>query len=231
LARIQPLGLNFHSDDREIYLNFAPASPGEEDAFRTVMVVESLPPGWAFSPDEQIAVMRRVSDALRVINGLDPLLLEALRTIVGAFALAKLPTYDGGSISNLIGAIWLGLDPARPIIDFAEVIFHEYIHQSLFLEDMVHSIFLVGESEMDLAEYRVTSAIRKIPRGYDKSFHSAVVAVALARFYRKLGMPDKSDEFWSPLGTTVSELQGDTRFLSNHGRAVLADLVACYNCG
>ena len=60
-------------------------------------------------------------------------------------------------------------------------------------------------------------------RGYDKSFHSAFVALVLARFYRRLGMKVKAKQPLTPLWTTVSELVENTTFLTPHGRNVLCD--------
>jgi hypothetical protein len=195
------------------------------------MVVDQWPQAWMFSLKEQALVTQRIEDALHLIGQLDPELLHTIRTIVGTFLLAKMKGYDGGSISTLMGAIWLALPPSRPVIDFAETIVHEFVHQCLFLEDMIHSIFLEGESRMSKSDALVTSAILRIQRGYDKAFHSAFVALALARFYDTLGLKTRANALLFPLSVTVPGLLANTRFLSAHGRTVLDEFVACYRGG
>jgi hypothetical protein len=88
-----------------------------------------------------------------------------------------------------MGAIWLGLDPNDEISDYAALILHEYVHQCLFLEDMVRSIFIGGKTDLAVPDALVTSALRRTPRGYDKSFHSAFVAVTLSRLYAPHAIP------------------------------------------
>jgi hypothetical protein len=228
LSKIQPIKVDFHSGDDEIFLSFAPASSREEEAFRTVMVVDALPDGWEFSNEERREITVLIADALDLLERVTPEVGTALRTIVGAFLIARLKHYEGGSISNLMGAIWLALPTSRPAMTFAEIILHEYVHQCLFLDDMVHGIFPHGEDRMAQRDGEVTSAILKINRGYDKAFHSAFVAFVLAIFYQKLGLADTMNGFLEPLQVTLPQLQSKSHFLTDHGRILLNELVGAY---
>jgi len=225
IARIQPIQVDFHPDEDAVALIYTPASEREEHAFRHVMVVDALPEGWSYSPDERAVVSERVADALMILREVDADLHECIRATVGSFLMAKLRGFDGGSISSLVGAIWLGLSAERPPLDYAEIILHEYVHQCLFLDDMVNGIFLDGEARMAEADGLVTTAILKIKRGYDKGFHSAYVAATLADFYARLGMTSQVCDLLAPAQTTVSELKpNQSRFLSEHGCRRLDEL-------
>lgn len=224
LSKLQPVRPFLRPDEPGVGMTFAPVSEEEASAFRHVMIIDELPPGWSYGPDEPMA-RQIVGDALRLVEQVDHGVHTAINTVVGTFLMAQMKNYDGGSISSLMGAIWLALPVSRSVVDFAEIIVHEYVHQCLFLEDMVHSLFLDGESRMGLDDGLVTTAILKIPRGYDKAFHSAFVAVVLAEFYRRLGDAAKVKGFLDPLAVTIPELRAKDGFLTDHGRDVLGDLV------
>jgi hypothetical protein len=224
LDRLQRFHLDLHPDEAEVGLSFAPASPVEEEAYGEVMIVDHLPQGWSYGPEEA-AARRRVAEGLRIIARLDPALHRAINTIVGTFIMARMAGYEGGSISSVIGVIWIGLPVTRPAVDFADLIVHEYVHQALFLEDMVHCLFLDGEARMGHEDGLVTTTILKIPRGYDKAFHSAFVAAALTELHHRLGDDRRALGFLDPLAVTLSGLQEKNHFLTEHGRIVLDSLI------
>jgi hypothetical protein len=226
MMRIQPARLDFRPDEDEILIDFDPKSQEEKETFALIMSVDALPEGWAYPLEERPLIAQRIRDALALIGEMEPELLRSIHTLVGSFLMARMEGFDGGSLTNVVGAIWMAMPPSRPVVDFAEFIVHEFVHQALFLEDMVHCVFLDGEAGMAESDLRVTSAIQKIPRGYDKSFHSAFVAFTLSRFFERLDLPERVGEFLEPLRVTVPELGQDTRFLTDHGRVVLGELAA-----
>ena len=67
------------------------------------------------------------------------------------------------------------------MIDYAEAQYHEFIHNSLFLDDLVNSIF-PDTKVITTEDALVTSTIPKIKRPLDRSFHSAGVAIGLMHF-------------------------------------------------
>jgi len=222
LERLQGIPLNRHADDDDVFIDFKPAVK-DHRALRELMAVADLPEGWAYPPREQLATRRRVEEALDVLAAVNPSAREAMRLVVGSLLMARLPGYEAGSRTNVIGGIWLGLPPERPALDFAELILHEFVHQCVFLEDMVHGIFFAGERELSEPPALVTSAIRRTRRGYDKAFHSAIVAATMLHFRAQTsGAP--LEDLLDPLRLTVAELVEKPQFLTGHGRETLAEL-------
>lgn len=91
-------------------------------------------------------------------------------------------TYSGGSVSNAIGWVWLSPQADWVAHDYSENLIHEYTHNVLFLEEMVNTLFSVSASVMAQPENRVVSAIRRVPRFFDQTYHAAAVAIVLAEF-------------------------------------------------
>jgi hypothetical protein len=223
IENLQVLHLGLCSDEDGATPTFAPAID-ETPAWLAVMVVEQLPDHWEYVGPARQEVRDKIARALNLINEQDPSTFEAINTIIGRFLMARLEHFEGGSISSLIGAIWIALDPDKPVEEFAELIVHEYVHNALFLEDMVHGVFVDGEARLGEDDALVTSAILKIPRGYDKAFHSAVVSAVLGEFQQRLGLHEKAATALEPLATTLIGLREKDDMLTDNGRRVLSEL-------
>ena len=109
--------------------------------------------------------------------------------------------------------------------DSRSVSFTDTLHQCLFLEDMVKTVFSEPVPEMD-ENGLVTSAVLQRPRGYDKSFHSAFVSFAILQFYRGLGENQNDAPSIAALQNTLGELIEKRTFLTPNGVAVLDQLKA-----
>jgi hypothetical protein len=103
---------------------------------------------------------------------------ELVRYVIYAYR----DTYSGGSVSNAIGWIWLSPQADWTSGEYSENLIHEYTHNVLFLEEMVNTLFSVSASVMAEPENRVVSAIRRVPRFFDQTFHAAAVAIVLTEF-------------------------------------------------
>jgi hypothetical protein len=73
-----------------------------------------------------------------------------------------------------------------------------------------------------MVDDETTSAILKIKRGYDKSYHSAFVAFVITRLRDYLGIPWAA--MWQPLKSSIAELVARRDVLSPHGARLLAEL-------
>ena len=94
-----------------------------------------------FLPEEREEIIYKVNMALNLIALLHKDLHELIVSHIGAFYFAKKEGFGGGSVSGLVGMIWLNPPSYWNIVDYAEAIYHEFIHNSLFLDDMVNCIF------------------------------------------------------------------------------------------
>src|SRR5689334_17597069 len=124
LQDLQPLGLDRHADERDVAIE-CDCPVADHPALLELLAVDALPSGWRVSGEERTLVGRRIREGLALLEELDADLRSAMRILIGTFLVAKLDGYEGGSRSSVVGAIWLGLSPDRPAVDFAELILHE----------------------------------------------------------------------------------------------------------
>lgn len=137
--------------------------------------------------------------------------------------LGQRPGYSGGTVSSRIGLIWLSPDDTWTVDTWLTNLVHEFVHNRLFMEDMVEGIFLAGGARLAESDCLAISAIRRTKRGYDKSYHSAFVAFTLFELERRLGS-DTNGESLDALTICVDDLTTNTAFLAPRGRLLLIEL-------
>ncbi len=148
-----------------------------------------------------------------------------MQLIVAGFIFARSPEMEGGSTSVLMGPIWLGPSPAWSPATYVENMIHEYVHQCLFLDEMVNTIFTeFSVPRMSTADALVTSTILKRRRPYDKAYHSAFVAHLLAQYYIGQGDTSKARDYLRSTRRTVDELLERRQYASPNGEALLEEL-------
>jgi hypothetical protein len=164
----------------------------------------------------------KITDALDLVNRLDPHLRVLIGQLIGSIACYRIPDSEGGSVSSCVGFIYLSPRPEWPTTYYSELLVHEFVHNSVFLEDMVHNIFPNHQLWTD-EDAMVTSAIRKTRRGYDKSYHSACVAIGLMYFHHLLGNEEAAVQHLEPLRRSIDELIESDQRLRSCGKVVLSD--------
>lgn len=190
-----------------------------------VLVRDDLKERSFFGADEAAAIKKHFSAANQLIERAAPHLLALIRRLIGTYAIYDIRNRDieGGSVSGCIGMVYLCPDSSWDTEFLAEMMVHEYVHNALFLDDMVAGIFpdllLLKDKEA-----QVTSSVRRTRREYDKSFHAACVSSALAYFYHQLGNSEKSRQFLDPLDLTVRELNEVDQRLLDRGDNVITDV-------
>ncbi|HET7121378.1 MAG TPA: HEXXH motif-containing putative peptide modification protein [Solirubrobacterales bacterium] len=210
----------------ELVLDFGDG-PESEAALKELLDSDPLPPGWRFDERAEAEIRRDAEAALAEIAAIDPELHRNLSIVVAGFVFARRPKLEGGSISALTGPIWL--DPADDwtIDTYVENMVHEYVHQCLFLDEMVNTIFAkFSIEEMSTPEALVTSTILKRRRPYDKAYHSAFVAHVLAQFYVLRGHDEKAREYLRSTRSTTDELLERSEFATANGLANMQELSA-----
>lgn len=192
-------------------------------ANRTVFSSDEVERGKLFfSQPERKKHKDNLESALALIGQVDPSLLCSIKDIIGSVASYKIADRDGGSVSCCIGLIWLSPHLEWKIEYYAEMIVHEFIHNSLFLEDMIHGI-MPSPDLLSLPQAQTISAIRKTKRDYDKAFHSACVTAGIMYFYKKLGMQEKALSYIGDLRNTVYDLSVNQDALRTKGLDILSD--------
>lgn len=202
-------------------------SPETEVTLRELLAADPLPEGWQYSRSKQGEIRRYAHKAIQSIAALDPALHRGMRVIVAGFIFARRPNLEGGSISALMGPIWLGPSSEWTTSTYIENMIHEYVHQCLFLDEMVRTIFTkYSVEEMSTPDALVTSTILKRRRPYDKSYHSAFVAHVLAQYYLTRGEHEKARSYLESTRLTIDELLDKAQFASVNGLAILRELSA-----
>jgi hypothetical protein len=194
-------------------------------ALSDIMSVPVLPNNWAYRPNERLRLEARIQNGLSVLSELYPGIFEAFCATVTHLVFARCAGYTGGSISKRIGIIWLAPEAHWSTVFVAENVLHEFLHQALFLDEMVNGMFIGGAEQLNQDDALTISAVRRTRRGYDKAFHSAFVAYGLIRFYQRAGDSDHARDMVSPLLVCLDDLVDKRRMLTPHGEALLADLV------
>jgi hypothetical protein len=222
LERLQVIPIDRRAYDAQPHSELEPQF-GDFDALRELMAIASLPQDWKFSLEDQHRVASKMDQAMNILRETDPSLHRAICVLVGKFLFARLPGYEGGSRTSVVGVIWIGLDASAPAEEFAVLIAHEFVHQCIFLDDMIHQIFLGGEPELAESSALVVSALRKVPRGYDKAYHSAFVAVTIETLYRVWG-DRRAGSLLASTRESVKGLLEKPQYISRYGYEALKTL-------
>lgn len=188
---------------------------------------EELPENVTYNELEAENIQEGLLQGMEIIESLFPELAPYFSKVISFVIVAKMDGFCGGSVSNRIGFIWLSPNSNWFPVDYGEQLFHEFIHNALFLEDMVHNVMPYSADRMDEPDALITSAIRQVKRGYDKAYHAAFVAYGLICYYLKLNLPEKAGTYINPLLKSLEELIQKPQFLSKRGINLLDQL--CQN--
>lgn len=133
--------------------------------------------------------------------------------------------YSGGSVSNCIGWIWFNPEGSWSEADYLENLVHEYTHNVLFLEEMVHTLFAFPADIMAEPDNRVVSAIRRVPRFFDQAYHAAAVALVLAELYNHFKEKSKASNFIVGLLPSLDALKEKRHLMTENGYRILLEMI------
>lgn len=170
--------------------------------------------------EERAQCFKTVEAAKDLLAKAAPDLYYLVTQVIGSVAAYKIPERDGGSVSCCIGLIWLSPRPEWTAMHFAEMLVHEFIHNSVFLEDMVRGI-MPTPSLLEHQDALSVSAIRRTRRPYDKAFHSACVAAGIMYYYMSIGRTADAEIHFDALRRTVVDLHDRDRALRARGLDLL----------
>ncbi|HLR79773.1 MAG TPA: HEXXH motif-containing putative peptide modification protein [Bacillota bacterium] len=173
-----------------------------------------------FPESEQSEIIYKIRTALSLLKTLHNDLYNLINQYISTIYVVKNEGFGGGSVSGYLGFIWLNIQPQWSVIDIAENIYHEFIHNALFIDDMVNCLF---PDPLACAEPDglVTSTILESKRPLDKSYHAANVAVGIMHFYFMLRLNREDKNYLSNFSSTVDEINTKTHLLGNQGKNIL----------
>ncbi len=168
----------------------------------------------------QKTIRAKLDAAQELIERADTNLSALISRLIGTVAVYRIAGRDGGSVSCCIGLIWLSPGVDWTVEYYAEMLVHEFAHNSVFLEDVVRGV-MPNPRLLEHPCALTISAIRKTRRPYDKALHSACVAIAISYFYNAIGNKETAARFLQPARQTISELIDNNINMKRNGMFVL----------
>jgi hypothetical protein len=165
-----------------------------------------------------------ISSGLDSISAASCDLRELIDLTIGEIFLAQEDGSEGGTMSSAVGLIWLNPHTAWDPRKTGENIVHEWIHNMLFLADMVDPLFAVDYTGLSADSAHATSAILHRKRPFDRCYHSAAVAAGLVFYHAISGDPQKADALIEPTIKTVRELQDKPELMTPSGADLMQDV-------
>jgi len=179
-----------------------------------------------FPSSQQANLVRLVEQAFTMISRVSDDLTELIDLTIGELFLARKEGHGGGSISSAVGLIWLNPGAKWDPWTTGENIVHEWIHNMLFLADMVDPVFSASYLKLGEKSSHVTSAILHRKRPFDRSYHSAAVAAGLVFLRDTAGDTQNADRLVAPALRTVKGLKDRQDLLTQSGVDLLEEIEA-----
>jgi hypothetical protein len=165
-----------------------------------------------------------ISSGLDSISAVSRELRELIDLTIGEIFLAQEDGSEGGTMSSAVGLIWLNPHAAWDPRKAGENIVHEWIHNMLFLADMVDPLFAVDYTGLSADSAHATSAILHRKRPFDRCYHSAAVAAGLVFYHTISGDRQKADALIEPTMKTVRELEDKPELMTPSGADLMQDV-------
>ncbi|WP_164218629.1 HEXXH motif-containing putative peptide modification protein [Virgibacillus sp. YIM 98842] len=170
-----------------------------------------------YSHKDNLEIKEKINKALDLLKHLNPNLYTLIYKLVGTIIFSKSGDFSSATTPTHLGIIFLNPNESWEIVDYAESIYHEFIHLSIFLEDMIHNLF-------NSNEVQVKSVIRGVHRPLDKSFHAAIVSIGIMHLYYMTGDVKKQFQYMGELNDAVNELTQVDTYLDNKGKELLENM-------
>lgn len=177
-----------------------------------------------FQIDSQREISDLIHKSFKMLDAIFPDFSYIFNTLIGTIFSFKVKGIGGGSVSNLLGMIWLNPLKKWTVVDIGEQIYHEFIHNAFFLDDMIHRIF-PDPNLCTLPDAQVISAIRQEKRPLDRSYHATCVAIGLMHYYHTLKDEKKALQFLGPVKETLSELKTKQQYIGERGIIILEEMI------
>ena len=178
----------------------------------------------SYPPAERNRYTADFARALALFENRFPELYGSFRALIGWIVFARRDGYSGGTVSDRIGLIWLAPELEWTVESWLENLIHEFVHNALFLEDMVHGVLAAGGKRLEEPDALAISSIRQVKRGYDKAYHSGFVSLTLIEMYEQLALPERARPFLAALVVCVEDLIKQRAFATVNGRDLLVEL-------
>lgn len=130
------------------------------------------------------------------------------------------------SLGHQIGTAFINPQQGWTVLDMAEQILHESIHEAQYLDQMIHEWYARPFHELLASDVLVTSPIRRVPRPVPLVLQAATVGVAIMDLRSWSGAMEAASEMCGHLAQSLGGVKQHEDLLSDRGRQVLHELAA-----
>jgi hypothetical protein len=132
--------------------------------------------------------MDRVTAAIERLGKVNAGLRQVFDLVIHTLFFHRSRHSGGGSVSSAPGVVWCSPRRTWALSDMSEFLVHELTHNMLFLDERRYEHYIDPQLLADPETFAV-SAVLKIPRPLDRTFHSLVVASEVLSFREQTGEP------------------------------------------
>lgn len=207
-------------NENSIYIN-------DFQLFRYLVEYEGIPIFWKDIDNLNKSInmtYTNFQNGIRIIQNYSEDVLKSCKTanFINCLFVNSISKFKSGSSSTSIGLSFFCVDNLAAPELIASSYLHEAVHNALFIEDLIRSVF--GKQEfLQNENAQVISPIRKKMRNYDFTFHATCVSVELMKFYKSINQIDKFESLYKNTTTCIDNLYSVAKCQQNIGKAPLTE--------
>lgn len=160
--------------------------------------------GGIFSIEEKERQIIKINSALNHLKIILPEHYELFNLVISHIIFRKSDSCGGGSVSSVIGLLWLNIKEQLTIYDVLELLIHELTHNLLFIDERRYGHY--NYDAIALQHNYAVSAILKETRPLDKVIHSIVVAAEIILSRRKYQYDSKNVSIHLPTDKMIEQI-------------------------
>ena len=192
--------------------------------FEHFLASYDLPSLAPFAPVEVASLAATVSEALTLLASVDDDARSTFDILVRALLIVRIPAF--GSLSDALGVVLAGPRADWSRLEVAELLWHEAVHQALFLTDLIEPLFTVAESAPELLQEKIRNPLLGVDRPFDLAFHGVAVSVALLDLHLRAESYYRALEIFHTVEPSLDELLSRRYLLTERGSLILDEIRA-----
>lgn len=193
-------------------------------AFAHFLCDYELPAIKPFSVSEISEVTAAIEESLDLLAKINDDLRATFDLLVRTLLIVRIPAFGGRS--DALGLVMAGPEADWSRLEIAELLWHEAVHQAVFLEDLVNPLFSTGEDQLVTPEARVHNPLLGTDRSLDLAFHGAAVSTAILDLHLRAASHRKVLLLLPGLALTIHQLTARRHFMTERGGEILDELVS-----
>jgi hypothetical protein len=181
-----------------------------------------IPPVVPFEAADTSVISAAIDESLDLLHRLDADARATFDFLIHALLVVRIPAF--GSLSDALGWVLAGPEATWSRLEMAELLWHEALHQALFLFDLVDPIFRTDGAGVAAAAASVLNPVLGEDRPYDLAFHGVAVSLSIVDLHLRAGSVRHAEQLLSTLSDAVDHLTALRGLLTARGVGVLEEL-------